>query len=141
VLPQLKGVAKALYSTGEIVSVGPDGAVFALAVGVPIDRAQRARPDVERLLGEHLGRPLALRIVEHGDAEALGGGGAGNPARPARPGTELSEPTAVEPEPEDASVIDIHALENADDVAQTGLDRLTRVFPGATVVQNDEVTP
>ena len=134
VLPQLKGVAKALYSTGEVVSVDGTGVVFALAIGVPRDRAERAIPDVQRLLSEHLGSAVTLRVVEHDDVEALGGGGAG----PAAPAAGAQEPPPDEAE--DSAVIDVHSLEDAHDVAQTGIERLTKVFPGATVIEDDEVT-
>lgn len=144
VVPQLKGVAKALYGMGEVVSVEGDAAVFALAIGVPLDRAERARPDVERMLAEHLGRPLFLRVVEHDDAGALdatasssrrGGGAPGAGGAPDAPG-----PVDGAADHDESAVIDIHALEDANDVAQTSIERLTQVFPGATVVPDDEVT-
>jgi DNA polymerase-3 subunit gamma/tau len=135
VLPQLKGVAKALYSTGEVVSVDARGVVFALAIGVPRDRAERAVPDVQRLLSEHFGSSVSLRVVEHDDAEALG---ATNGSSAAAPASRDDAPPAAEAE--DGSVIDVHALEDAHDVAQTGIERLTKVFPGATVIEDDEVT-
>jgi DNA polymerase-3 subunit gamma/tau len=133
VLPQLKGVAKALYSTGEVVSVDARGVVFALAIGVPRDRAERAIPDVQRLLSDHFGSPVSLRVVEHDDAEALGGSAtaAAPAAGPAAPAPD---------EADDGAVIDVHSLEDAHDVAQTGIERLTKVFPGATVIEDDEVT-
>lgn len=144
VVPQLRGVAKALYSTGEMVSVGQD-AVFALAIGVPLDRAERARSEVESLLAAHFGRPVPVRLVEHDDAEALGsgpaaasGGGGASPGSGVG-GSGAAQGDLSDEEHEDVSVLDVHALENAD-VAQSGIERLTRVFPGATLVDEDEVT-
>lgn len=133
VLPQLKGVAKALYSTGEVVSTDGDGVVFALAIGVPRDRAERAIPDVQRLLSDHFGSAVSLRVVEHDDVEALGGGSAA-------PAPAAGAPAPPPDEGEDGAVIDVHSLEDAHDVAQTGIERLTKVFPGATVIEDDEVT-
>jgi DNA polymerase-3 subunit gamma/tau len=137
VLPQLKGVAKALYSTGEVVSVDARGVVFALAIGVPRDRAERAVPDVQRLLSDHFGTSVSLRVVEHDDAEALDvrNGNGSAPGAPA--GRDDAPPPA---DADDGSVIDVHSLEDAHDVAQTGIERLTKVFPGATVIEDDEVT-
>ena len=43
-------------------------------------------------------------------------------------------------EAEQARTIDITELEDANDVAETGIDRLTKAFPGAVVVDPDEVT-
>ena len=128
VVPQLRAVTKALYSTGTVVSVEGSTAVFAIAMGVPMERAERARADVEQLLSAHLGRSVGLRLVEHSDAVDL---------RHDDPGPG-DGPQGGDGD-DDAGSIDLDSLEDANDVAESGIERLTRAFPGATVVDDDEV--
>ena len=147
VLPQLRGVAKALYSTGDFIAVTPDGAVFALENAPTRDRAERSRSDVEAALTNHFGSPVPLILIDKADSTKYGGsappssapGSDRGPRTVRRPGSP--EPTAddvEEAETEDPRAIDISELDNADDVAETGIDRLTRAFPGAKLIEVGE---
>jgi DNA polymerase-3 subunit gamma/tau len=147
VVGQLKGLAKAIYKPGEFVSVDDGRAVFALENAPARERAERSRGDVEQMLSAHFGRPVTLLLIDRSDAPRYGGsapptsdGSSRGPATVRRPGSP--PPSADDPDgPEDVEdplTIDIDELDNADDVAQTGLERLTRAFPGATLVQLDE---
>ena len=116
------------------MSIDGASAVFELAAGVPTRHADRFRGDIESALSDRLGRPVTLTMVPHGD---------GAPAASATPrisggAVDLTEPAADEAD--EALTIDIHELEDATDVAETGIDRLTRAFPGAVVIEEDEVT-
>ncbi len=144
----LKGIAKASFDGGQVVTVEGDGTVvYALALGVPIDRARPKIGDVEAMLASHFGRPLPVRLVEDGDAADLRPGGP--PPMQRRPRGGSSEPSGATPrgaapvdEPDDEDDedlrVDINELENAD-VAATGIDRLTAAFPGAVLISEDEV--
>ena len=144
----LKGIAKAFFDGGQVVNVEGDGTVvYALALGVTIDRARPKLGDVESMLASHFGRPVPVRLVEDGDAADLRPGGP--PPMQRRPRGGSSEPSGATPrgaapvdEPDDEDDedlrVDINELENAD-VAATGIDRLTQAFPGAVLISEDEV--
>ncbi|MHB1139661.1 MAG: hypothetical protein ACYC2O_11955 [Microthrixaceae bacterium] len=147
VVGQLKGLAKAIYKPGEFVSVDGDRAVFALENAPARERAEKSRAEVEQMLAEHFGRPVSLVLIERSDAPRYGGsappagdGSSRGPATVRRPGSPPPSADDLDDadDAEDPLTIDISELDNADDVAQTGLDRLTRAFPGATLVQLEE---
>ena len=147
VLPQLRGVAKAIFSTGDFVVVTADGAVFALENAPTRDRAERSRGDVEDALAGHFGSPVALILIDKADSTKYGGsapptsaaGSDRGPRTVRRPGSpELTADDHDEAELEDPRAINISELDNADDVAETGIDRLTRAFPGAKLIEVSE---
>ena len=148
VLGQLKGVAKAIYTNGHFVAVTERGAVLALENGPTRDRAEKSRPDAEAALSAHFGRAVPLIVIDKADSESYGGSAPPTPKRsssgPAtvrRPGSsETPADDQDDAESEDPMTIDINELENANDVAETGIERLTRAFPGATLVEIDEET-
>lgn len=147
VLEQLKGVVKAIYKTGQFVAVGDQGAVFALENTPTRDRAEKSRADVEAVLAAHFGRPVPLVVIDRADAPRYGGSappppgrsssGPGTVRQPGSPQTSADDPADPDADHEDPMTIDVDQLENAD-VAATGLDRLTRAFPGATLIEIDE---
>ena len=130
VLPQLRGVAKAIYTAGHFVALADGKAVFALANGPTRDRAEKIRGDVEAALATHFGRPVPLRLVEEGQAI---GGGAVDTAAPAEAAP------APPPAPED-DVIAVAELTDATDHVATGAEKLTQAFPGAVLV-DEETAP
>ena len=148
VLGQLKGVAKAIYTNGHFVAVTDRGAVLALENGPTRDRAEKSRPDAEAALAAHFGRAVPLIVIDKADSASYGGSAPPTPKRsssgPAtvrRPGSsETPADDQDDAESEDPMTIDINELENANDVAETGIERLTRAFPGATLVEIDEET-
>ena len=100
---------------------------------MPLRHAERFRADIEAALREQLGR------------RALAAAGAVRRARPTARAprisggaVDLAEAEAAEAE--EVLTIDITELEDANDVAETGIDRLTKAFPGAVVLDADEVT-
>lgn len=127
VLPQLRAPAKAACKDGRFVGFDGTAAVFELATGVPLRHAERFRADIESAISQHLGRPVSLQMLPDGGAEAVGA-----PPRISGGAVDLAEA-------EELVTIDIAELEDANDVAETGIDRLTRAFPGAVVVTEDEV--
>jgi DNA polymerase-3 subunit gamma/tau len=161
VLPTLKGVAKAIYSTGRFVAVVPEGAVFALENAPARDRAEKYRATVEQALAGHFGAPVKLVLVDEAGAARYGSPGAadrggpgaapppagrvapsGGPDRAARPaqgapaGADPSSSTAAADD--DVEDIDVSQLEDATDVAVSGIDKLTEAFPGSVLLDEDE---
>jgi hypothetical protein len=131
VLPTLRAPAKAACQDGAFVRVEGASAVYELGLGVPLRHAERFRSDIESALRAQLDQPLSLVLVASGD----------NPDSPPRisgGAVDLAEAEAAEAE--DVMTIDIAELEDANDVAETGIDRLTKAFPGAVVLDADEVT-
>jgi hypothetical protein len=129
--PELRAPAKAACKDGTFLSVDGTTAVFELATGVPTRHAERFRGDIESALSERLGQRVTLTIVPHGDSA---------PSASSAPRISGGAVDLAEPESDETLTIDIHELEDATDVAETGIDRLTRAFPGAVVIEEDEVT-
>ena len=148
VLPQLKGVVKAIYKTGDFVAITDTAAVFALENAPTRDRAEKSRADVEAALATHFGRAVPLVVIDKADAATYGGSAppsprlsSSGPATVRRPGSvETPADDHDDPESEDPMTIDIDDLENANDIAETGIERLTRAFPGATLIEIDQET-
>ena len=174
VVPQLKGMAKAIYGAGRFVAVGPAGAVFALDNAPTVERAERFRSDVEAALSQHLGTPVTLVLIDGTDPNALDDATSATapaattePPRPAAassPAPEVGDAAPSDAAPSDATpsdgaanpdsesagtgsddhtdddesaIIDVHELEDAD-VAATGMDKLTKAFPGAVLVDGTD---
>jgi DNA polymerase-3 subunit gamma/tau len=139
VLGQLRGVAKAIYSTGRFVGVEAGAAVFALANAPTRDRAERVRADVEAALAARFGRPIRLRLVDEQSVTTTAPPdrwGAARPADgPARHSAGEPPPTDVDDDGEE--IVDVSELVEATDVVTTGVDRLTEAFPGATLVEEE----
>jgi DNA polymerase-3 subunit gamma/tau len=115
VLPQLKGMAKALYAAGRFVSSEDDVAVLALPTAPHKQKCEERRKEVEAALAAHFGRPIPLRlVVDSGEAA---------PTLAAR-----SVPDEV---------IDVSDLIDAPSAPTSSIDRLTQAFPGAELL-NDE---
>ncbi len=106
-------------------------AVYELGMGVPLRHAERFRADIESALSGQLGRPIALELVPSGAATDAASG---------VPRISGGAVDLAEAEAEEALTIDITQLEDANDVAETGIDRLAKAFPGAVVLDEDEVT-
>ena len=146
VMPELKGMAKAIYSGGHFVAVTDQGAVFALDNAPTRDRAEKYRADVEAALGAHIGSPVHLVLIEVGDAARY----ATAPDEPVAPpatdatgddagvGDTTADDTTADDDP---GMIDVSELEDATDVAVSGLDKLTKAFPGAVLVEGGEGSP
>lgn len=117
VLARLSSVSKGRFSTGRFVDVADGAAVLALPNPIMRDKCEEKRPELERVLAEHFGRPVPVRLVVD-PAVSAGSGGA---------------PAAREvAEHEDH--VDLDDLVDAPVDARTGIDRLTEAFPGAEVL-------
>jgi len=211
VLPQLKGLAKAIFSGGTFVAVTDRGAVFSMENAATIERAERFRSEVESALSSHFEAPITLVLVDGTDRVAVeqatrgartssgstpsgstssgstpseaapdrsidSSRGTSTPSRSAHdaagaPATAPAPPVSPDPAPiastprtpessaqpsghiddaaagpgehaddDESSIIDVHDLEDAD-VAATGVEKLTKAFPGAVLVDGNEGAP
>ena len=102
------------FAGGRWLSVSDGAAVFGLPNPVHVQRCEECRAEVETALSSHFGQPVSVRIVVDDVAEAPQDHGA---------------PRADTAEPDDE--VDLAGLTDADDVAETGVDRVTAIFPGA----------
>ena len=147
VLPELKALGRAVFKDGTFGASTAAGVVFELAPGVPKEHAERSRPAVEAALAAHIGRPVTLQIVASGDAPPVSPGAA---PRIAGGAVDLTEPDAANAAPlgagtdevdlDESVEIDLTELTDATDVAASGIERLTRAFPGAELIDEDEVS-
>lgn len=92
VVPQLKGVAKAIYSSGHFVAVTERGVVFTLPNAATVERAEQYRPDVESLIGAEVGSPVQLLLVDGTDRSAVADA-TGEPGGSAASSAPASAPT------------------------------------------------
>jgi DNA polymerase-3 subunit gamma/tau len=117
VVPRLKGMARALYLPGRFVASDGAVAVFALPNQQQIAKCEPHRAEVERVLAAQFHRPVPLRLVL--DDEGAGAG-ADNPLDPA---------SVVDED------VDLSELVDAPPGSElSGLERLTKAFPGAQLI-------
>lgn len=76
VLPNMRGIAKSIYSQGSFCVVSADGTAVYLVENSPTaQRAEASRTEVESLLSTQLGQTVRIRITD--DAASVGGPSAG----------------------------------------------------------------
>ena len=119
VLPQLRGMARALYSPGRFVESDGDAAVFALPANHPLHRCEPLRPEVEAALTGYFHRMVPLRLaVDDGQV-----------ARPPELGFSPADHL------DDA---DMEGAPMAD--VPSPLEQLAQAFPGAEIVEDTNET-
>ena len=127
VTEELRPVARALYREVTVSSV-TDGVVhLALANASLMDKAEAVRPDVQERLARAVGHAITVTF------------GAGTPARPTAAPTapvDVTAPPAPVDEADEHAGIVIADLPDAD-VSTSGVDKLSRAFPGATIVSDE----
>jgi DNA polymerase-3 subunit gamma/tau len=117
VVPLLTSVSRGRFSTGRFVDVADGAAVLALPNEIMRGKCEERRPELERVLAEHFGRPVPVRLVVDPAVAPTAAAPGGRPL----------------PEPDDH--VDLDGLVDAPDDHRTGIDRLTQAFPGAEVVE------
>ena len=132
ILDELPQRVRARFRLGKFVALDGDSASFGLPNAHVIDRCEEVKPDVEAALAAKFNRPVRISLVVDGDSTTTSAPPSSAPtARPAK----------AKPEPVDEAVEevgDISELENAPDVASTGIERLTQAFPGAEVIEPND---
>jgi len=116
VLPQLKGMVKALFAAGRFVSADEDGAVLALPTAPHRQKCEERHKEVEAALSAHFGRPVPLRLVVDG----------GETAPPVASAAMAAE-----------EALDLDDLVDAPAAPSSSIDRLTEAFPGAELLTDE----
>ncbi len=132
ILDELPQRVRARFRLGKFVALDGDDASFGLPNAHVIDRCEEVQSDVEAALTAKFNRPIRISLVVDGDSTTTS-------APPSSAPT--ARPTKATPEPADEAVEevgDISELENAPDVASTGIERLTQAFPGAEVIEPND---
>jgi DNA polymerase-3 subunit gamma/tau len=138
-LTKIPRAAKARFASGRFVEVNDDGAVFAVPNAAHATKCEEFRADVERVLADHFGRAVPLRITveQGGPVSAPSAPAAPAPsAPPAAPAAKSAARAAVVEEAEE--IIDVHELEDAPPDKRTHVDKLAEAFPGAELLAEDE---
>jgi DNA polymerase III subunit gamma/tau len=128
VLDGLANRARARYKPGRFLSLDGGVARFGLPNPIHRDRCAELVGEVEAALSAAVGRPVTLRLEVDATAAPEAGRGPGSGARPSnQPADDTGE-----------DVGDIGDLTDASDVASSGIERLTRAFPGSEVITHDD---
>jgi hypothetical protein len=131
IVPNLRGVTKAMYSVGRFTGFDGSTATLALPNEVHRQKCDQKRGEVEGALRDALGSPVSLALVvdDHGDdgggggygSDGAGGGGGGR--------------GPVSDDDFDLGGTDVHDLDDAPDAPVGGLQALTDAFPGAELIE------
>lgn len=127
VLDSLSNKARARYKPGRFIAVEGGTARFALPNSIHRDRCAELVAEVEAALAAVVARTVRLQLEV--DTTAVDPGGRGD--ADGRGAGRASDPS-------DDDIGDIAELRNADDVASSGVERLTRAFPGSQVITHDD---
>ncbi|MGD9791938.1 MAG: DNA polymerase III subunit gamma/tau [Acidimicrobiia bacterium] len=127
VVANLKNLTRAMYKSGQFVAVHNGTAIFAVDNVFARDRCEQSRPDVEKALAAHFGRPIPMRLIIKDEAAAYGG---------------RSAPVAAAEHRDDSDHMD-HSFDPDDLVdapasGASGLERLAAAFPGAEIIDDEE---
>ncbi len=115
------------FKSGRFLSVDGNTAVFGVPNAHYQPRVEEVKADVEHAILAMFGANVIINVIVDG-------------AAPPPPGNRSAAPVQTTPtveansEAEIAEVGDINELDNAPDIAASGVDRITQAFPGATIV-------
>jgi hypothetical protein len=124
---QLDGLSQRVrvrFKGGRVVGVDGDLIRFGAPNAIHRDRCADVKADVEQTLSAHFGQPVRLEVVVDDS--------------PAAPIDLAKLDTAPARRPQDDSDDDIGPiteLADATDQSATGIDRITRAFPGSEVLE------
>jgi DNA polymerase-3 subunit gamma/tau len=133
VLAALPARARARFRVGRFLAVDGRIAVYALPNETHRSYCEDVRAEVERVLGEHFGTPVALRLVVDDDDDGPRSG-TEVPDAPTGASATRTAATTVDVEPD---LLDPAVLEAETDLAGAGPtpeERLKQAFPGAQEV-------
>jgi hypothetical protein len=124
VVPALSGLTKAMYQATSLVALEGSSATVAVDNDHHRDNCERRRSDVERVLGDAVGRPVTVRFE-------VGG-------QPVSSDHRSAPPPAVSDDPDEhLAGYDVHDLPDAPDAAGGGIAALTDAFPGAELIEEE----
>jgi DNA polymerase-3 subunit gamma/tau len=122
VLPSLPAKAKSRFSPGRFLRVDDDAIVFGLPNKIHAAKCEEVRGEVEAALAAHFGTTTPLRIVVDDAA----------PPPPSRGSTGRVPDRDSDPIDD---VVDLTELTDATDAPATGVEVVSRIFPGAEEVE------
>lgn len=125
----VRPLAKAALGAGTFTEVRNGRIVFALPTEALRKRAEDQRAEIERVLGEQLGRSVQLEII----ADEASAPADATPRRTAS-GAETPPPPAEE---DDADIDLADLVDVPKDANLSGLDRIAAAFPGAELMDED----
>ncbi len=125
-LERVSQKARVRFKGGTVSAAEDTTVIFAAPNQIHRDRCAEVKHDVEAALSEHFGAAITVEVVVDGDAL----------------GSTIMDPTKIDrsarKEPEAAEDIGpVSELADADDTASTGVDRLTKAFPGSKVIEHN----
>lgn len=126
-LDELPQRIRARFRLGQFVALDGDAASFGLPNEHVIGRCEEVKADVEAALSAKFSRPISITLVVDTGQKTTS-------APPTVSAAAAPPPSATMAETQPEDIGDISELENAPDVASSGIDRLTQAFPGAEVV-------
>jgi DNA polymerase-3 subunit gamma/tau len=122
VVPKLKGMAKALFLPGRFVGETDGRMAFAVANDPHRKRAEPYRAEVEATLAAHFGRPVPLTLVlDEGQRSA-----------------PVERHTARRSDDTEEAIDPAELVDAGPQPSDGGIERLTRAFPGAEVIEEDK---
>jgi len=127
-LSSLSQRARPRFSAGRWLAVDGNEATLGLPNAPHAARCEELRTDVEASLTAAFGTPITIRLtvdsgaIDPGDRRAMASGRT----------TRAEEPEEIL----DREAID--ALDDATNIASTGVDRISAIFPGAELVEEPE---
>ena len=107
----LKAGSRGMFRDGRFEVAG-DVVVLTVPPGPPVSLLEERRPELEKVLAAHFGRPVPVRLAVDASASA---------------------PAVTSPAAPDDESVDVRELEDAPS-AGTGVERLAEAFPGAELV-------
>ncbi len=136
VLPNLRGLTKALYAVGRFLDTRKGSAVFALPNETHKAKCSEKLPDVEAALAAYFGFPVPLQLVVDPGVDAAGRpGAAGDPG--SAPHLQAHAATGGREAEEDHHDVDVSQLADAPADDRSPIDRIVELFPGAEVVEGE----
>ncbi|MFV0451854.1 MAG: DNA polymerase III subunit gamma/tau [Propioniciclava sp.] len=124
-LDDLSQRARVRFKGGRVLDVTDSTIRFGVPNGIHRDRCREVTGEVEQALSAHFGGPVSVEVVVDDESTA--------PVDPAKPRHHRPSPSDQD-EADDIGPID--QLDDATDHTGTGVDRLTRAFPGSQVIDN-----
>lgn len=126
-LDNLEQRVRTRFKSGRFLTVTDNRAVFGVPNAHYQPRVEEVKGDVEQAILAVFGANVVIDVVVDGDALPPAGNRSTAPAASA-PATPANS------EAEIAEVGDVSELDDAPDIAASGVDRITQAFPGATIV-------
>ncbi len=134
ILSNVSGRARSRFGIAEFVSSDGPAVVVNLPNEPHRKRCEEVQGEVEESLAAHFGRPVPIELVSGASGGRVpDGSNVGSSPEPRPQPQRKPEPVELEDE-----VVDVSELSDAPTNDGSAIDKLTKAFPGAELVQDDE---